>query len=147
MHVEIDRTGLALADLVITGDPVGNPTIPFFFPPDGVQLPDFAMRYTYAPPSQWTPGQVLLGAVLDSASLGLSVMVRATSDVELATLKAELETAVSQFSYTVSLVQGAVTQTWNADATWPAWGPLTFAMASSHMAQAGLSIPVNPIGA
>lgn len=146
MHVEIDRTGLTLEPLLITGDPIGNPDEPFFFPPDGVQLPDFAMRSVYAPPSAWTPGQLLLAATLDSASLGLSVMVRASSDATLATLKSELETAVSQFSYTVTLTQGAAVQSWSADATWPAWGPLDFGLASNYMAQAGLSIPVNPIG-
>lgn len=147
MHVLIDRTSLSLADLEITGDPVGNPTVPFYFPPEGVQLPDFAMRMNYAPPSVWTPGQLLLSATLDSAALGLSVIVRGSSEANLATLKAELEAAVSQFSYEVSVVQGAVTQTWTADPTWPAWGALTFPMASNFMAQAGLSIPVNPIGA
>lgn len=145
LQLIIDRTSLALAPLVIPGGPVGR--IGHWIPLDGIQLPDFSMRTVYAPPSNQVAGQVLLGAVLDSAAFGATVMVHGATPAALGVLKATLQAAVSQFSYTVTLDQDGTSQTWQGDATWPAWGTLEWNLSSRNWARAGLSIPVNPTGA
>lgn len=110
-------------------------------------LPDFAYRYTSAPPSAWVPGNVLLAVVPDSAALALTVGVKGSDTATLEAQKALLTAALAQWPYTVTVDQGGVTVgAWRADPTMPRWGALAQQDAGLFAAEAVVSIPVNPVG-
>lgn len=111
-------------------------------------LPPFAMRYTLAPPSSWVPGNVLLSAVPDSAALTLGVAVRGSDTATLEAQKAILVDALGQWPYVVTVDQGGVVVgAWRADPTIPQWGALTQQDVGLFVAEAAVSIPLNPVGA
>jgi len=136
LSLTISRDG---ADLVITNNPTGTD-----FWVDTVVSPQFSIRATYAPASAYVAGNKLLAAVLDASVLPLVVYAQAASSSALATLQAELEAAVSQFSYTVTLTVDGVARSWQADPTWPNWGDVDSGMVAAKIARASFAIPVNP---
>jgi hypothetical protein len=139
--LSIDRTGLSLSPLVLANNPAGA----YVYPEDGLAQPNFEMRRTYAPDSRYTPGRLLLGAVLDGTTIPLTVTVRGTSAANLLARKAELEAAVAQFAYTVTMtVAGVEVGAWPADPTAPWWGVVDHADAAAFLAVGTLAIPVNP---
>lgn len=143
--LSIDRTGLSLSPLVLNNDPF---TGAFTYPEDGLAEPVFPPRVSYAPDSQWIPGRLALGSVLDAGSIPLSVYVRGTSAANLQTLKVELLTALVQLSYDVTMtVDGVEVGTWPAFPASVAWGVVDHGMAQRHLALATISIPVNPVEA
>lgn len=143
LSVTIDRTALSLSALVIPGTPTdGNP---FWIPQDGIGRPDFAMRLGYAPESRWVSGKHLLDAVVEASSIPLAVQIDRVDDVgELQDARRELEAAVSQFTYTVTIAVGGESETWQADPTWPAWGPWRHEYVDVLIDRADIVIPVNP---
>ena len=138
LSLTITRTALSLADLVITNDPAPGIWI------ESVGAPSFSQRLTYAPPSDYIPGNKLLAKALDASSLPVVLYAKASTSAALATLKASLEAAVNQFAYTVTLTVDGVSQSWAADPTWPNWGDVDDGMAAAKAARALFSIPVNP---
>jgi hypothetical protein len=139
--LSIDRTSLSLSPLVLGNDPSGV----YVYPEDGLAQPNFEMRRRYAPDSAYTPGRLLLGSVLDGTTIPLTIDVRGTSAANLLSRKAELEAAVAQFAYTVTMVvAGQTVGTWPADPTAPWWGIVNHADAAAFIATGTLAIPVNP---
>lgn len=146
LTVSIDRSALTLPALAITGDPIMNPTASYWIPKDGISTPDLAWRLAYAADSAWVAGKQLLSAVLEASSLPLVVMVRAANPTALAARKAELEAAVSQFTYVTTITVGGVSTAWRCDPAFPQWGALTHAHENAVWARGALVIPVNPPG-
>lgn len=115
-------------------------------------LPDWAFRYTQAPPSAWVPGNVLLAATPDSSALTLVVAALGTDTTTLEAQKDLLEAALSQWPFVVTIEvgegAGAVTVgSWRADPTIPHWGAMTPQQSGLFAAEGAVSIPLNPVGA
>lgn len=143
LSVTIDRTALSLSPLVIPGTPTTDN--PFWIPQDGIGRPDFSMRLGYAPDSRWVPGKYLLDAVLEASSLPLAVQIdRVANIAALQVARRELEAAVSQFTYTLTLTVGGEDESWQADPTWPAWGSLRHEYVDVLLDRAEIVIPLNP---
>lgn len=136
-----DRSALELDDLVIDGDPFAGS---FHLPEDGLEWPAFKFRYGYAPESRDVPGRTLLAAVLDASSLPAVIYAHADTTAALKAAQAELEAAVSQWSYDVTLTVDGQSWTWAADPSWPSWGPIDSGMVRARLSRASLVIPINP---
>lgn len=141
--VTLDRTSLSLPPLEITGSAPDTSGL-FLDGSVGLLEPAFDVRATYAPDSNYVPGTQLLTAVLGASTLPLAVVAMGASAAGLATVKAELETAVWQFSYDVTLTVNGQPRTWSAGPCWPAWAELSSALADQHLARTAVVIPVNP---
>lgn len=138
----IDRTSLSLSPLVIEQGPF---TGALYLPEDGLTWPAFTARRTYAPDSAYAAGRVLLAAVQDASELPLTVYAHADTTVALNTAKAELEAAVAQWSYDLTLTVDSVAHTYHAEIVLGVpWGPLDSGMVAAHMARTSFSIPLNP---
>lgn len=142
----IDRASLTLPSLVATGSR-DTTTSGFWIPEEGVGEPEFEPRYSYAPDSVWIPGRSLLAVVLEQGTLPLRINAKADTAVALAAKRRELEAALSQFVYPVTLDIDGATQTWSADFAWPKWASQHAADRDSFIARATVIIPVNPPGA
>lgn len=70
-------------------------------------------------------------------------MARGTSEATLGTLKAELEAALWQFTYTITFNDG-VAKSYFADPSIPVWGEINHIHDKLHIAKGVISIPVNP---
>lgn len=119
---------------------------------NALQLPDWGVRYTYAPPSAWVPGQVLLGAVGEAAAIPLRVAVRGTDGDDLEAQKAVLAAALFTYAAVIGIdadYDGDVTNIglYRMDPVIPGWGPVTPQRAGMLAVETSLSIPVQPTGA
>lgn len=143
LSLSIDRTSLALSALTLSGSaPAG----------DGIVIaslgrPAFQARLVQAPPSDVMPGRVTLGAVKDQGTLPLTVHVLASSSASRASLEQELEEALFQFAYDVTLTIDGSAQTFAADPCVPQWGDLLYGDVRQFTSTASIVIPVNPPGA
>lgn len=146
LTITIGRDSLAKPGLVITGARAASPS-GLWVPQGGYQEPTFEPRLTYAPDSAYVGGSQLLAAVLGQGTLPLAVRAARATEAAVATLKVELEEALAQFTYPVTVELDGVTQTWEADYTWPAWAPREPWMRAQHGERATLAIPVAPPGA
>lgn len=143
ISVTFDREALSLADLVITEDSSDT----FWLPEDGVSWPDFAMRRTYLPDSDYVGGQQLRSAVPAASTLPLTIYAHADTTAELKAAMAELSAAATQWAYDLTLTIDGESWTYPADPEFPQWGQVDSGMVRAHMARASLTVPVNPIGA
>lgn len=140
--LSIDRTSLALAPLVITSNPFGAA---LYLPEEGLVWPVFETRRHYAPDSNHEAGRTLLAAVRGAAELPLTVYATAASGAALETAKAELEAAVAQWSYDLTLTVDSVAHTYHAEIVLDLpWGAIDSGMVAAHMARTSFSIPLNP---
>lgn len=116
-------------------------------------LPEWELRYTYAPPSAHVPGNVLLAAVEDSGAVVLGIAVRGTSLASLEAEKASVKAALAAWpgTFTVEADQGdgpvSLAGPWQTFPTVPRWGAVTPQRAGLYVAETVVSIPVNPAGA
>lgn len=140
--ISIDRTGLSLAPLVIDSDPF---TGSLYLPEEGLVWPAFDTRRLYAPDSNHAAGRTLLAAVQDAAELPLTVYAQGASGAALEAAKAELEAAVAQWSYDLTLTVDSVAHTYHAEIVLGVpWGPIDSGMVAAHLARTSFSIPLNP---
>jgi hypothetical protein len=111
----------------------------------GLGHPSGAWRRGYAS-SPWVDGQLLTSAVLDQATLDLQVLVSASTASILRTRITAMHTAVSQFTYTVTVTLNSVANIWTADpADWSLdGGSWETPLLSRHMQRVNLAIPVYP---
>jgi hypothetical protein len=142
-----------------TGETAGELVLPPECPGAGgawwntLALPEWELRYTYAPPSEFVPGNVLLGAVEDSGAVVLGIAVRGTSLADLEARKVTIREALSawpgEFLATADEGDGPVTigGPWQTFPTLPRWGTVTPQRAGLYVAETTVSIPVNPAGA
>lgn len=114
--------------------------------------PQFAMRYTTAPPSAWIPGQQLLAAVPDLAAVTMTAAVRGTDTETTEAQKVLLGAVLAQWplQVTVTSVQGdedpVEMGSWSGQPSLPLWGPVTPQRAGMYVAECSIQIPVNPVG-
>jgi hypothetical protein len=141
----LTRSALAvpLADLVISGDHTQS----LWLDESGFGRPQFTFRKGHAPESDIFPGQSLLTAVKDQAAIPCGIYARGASAAALDTAMTELETALAQFVFTVTLTVDGVAKSFEAECTAPAWGALDSGEVEAHLARASVVIPVNPPGA
>lgn len=118
-----------------------------------MSLPDWELRNTYAPPSAYVPGNVLLAAVPDSGAIPMTVSVEGTSLDDLEDKKVELETALAAWPGLFKAVAtddtGTVTIAgpWKTFPTIPRWGDVLPTVLGHYLLEATFSLPVNPTGA
>ena len=139
LSVTLSRESLSLADLVITNDPTADITLL----EEGFARPGFTMRRTYAPDSAWVGGRQLLAAVVDASTLPLVFNINGSSAANAEALIDEVEAAVTQFAYDVTLSIDGQAHTWLADPELPSW-TADSGMVRAHMVRGSVVIPVNP---
>lgn len=142
IQIEINRDFLVLDELVITTS-CDITESNYWIRYNTLFRPGFEARRRYSPETTWAPPK-LLASVKESAILAFSVMVQATSSSELATKMTELETALSQFEYDVTMIVDGVSEAWQADACLPGWGTVNYQLQDHNMAIAAIQIPINP---
>ncbi len=141
ISVSIDRTSLSLAPLVIGQDF----SAALYLDEDGVVWPVFETRRLHAPDSNYEPGRTLLAAVQGAAELPLTIYARGGTGAAVAAAKAELEAALAQFTYDLTLTVDSVAYTYRAEIVLGIpWGPIDSGMVAAHMARTSFSIPLNP---
>lgn len=141
IELSIDRASLSLPPLVITGNPFAGS---LHLPEDGATWPAFDTRRTYAPDSAYVGGRTLLAAVREAAEIPLTIYAHATTGALLAAAKAELEAAIAQWSYTLTLTVDSVAHVYAAEVVLGVpWGQIDSGMVAAHLARASFSIPLN----
>lgn len=108
-----------------------------------VAEPAWEYRYREAAAASDRPGRVLLGAVLDQASVPLTVYARAASQSALEGYKLLLDQALAAYPLTITVVENGVTRTYSCWPSRPTW-EADDGMASAFMARATVTIPINP---
>lgn len=144
ISVSIDRSGMAgsPAPLVITDYPGASG---LYLPEDGAVWPVFETRRTYAPDSAYEAGRTLLAAVQGAAELPLTVYAKGADGAAVAAAKAELEAALAQWSYDLTLTVDSVACVYHAEVIYGVpWGPIDSGMVAAHLARTSFSIPLNP---
>ncbi len=143
--ISINRTSLALAPLVLSGSDDANPI--------GITdytEPAMQPRVTYAPDSAYEDGSTPLAVSWQQVPLAFDVSTtNAATEAASRLLIAELRQAISQFSFTVTVVvDGAPAETWtcHAGAIQPV-GSRTFANLARHNPEWSVTIPAHPIRA
>lgn len=120
---------------------------------NSLQLPEWSYRMTYAPPSAYVPGNVLMAAVVDAGAITLRVVVKGTNLVDLEAEKAKVNAAVRAWPGLVIVTADTgdgptnIGGPWQSFPTIPAWGATTPQMYGMLVAEASISLPVNPAGA
>lgn len=141
ISLTIDRGSLSLPPLVVGQDFAAS----LYLPEDGAVWPSFETRRAYAPDSAYVAGRSLLAAVKGAAELSLTVYARGSSGAALATAKADLEAALAQWSYPLTLTVDSVAHTYRAEIVLDVpWGPIDSGMVAAHLARTSFSIPLNP---
>jgi hypothetical protein len=141
ISVSIDRPSLSLPPLVISQDFTAG----LYLPEDGAVWPNFETRRTYASDSAYVSGRMLLAAVQGAAELPLTIYAKAASGAALEASKAELEAALGQWSYALTLTVDSVAHVYRAEVVLGLpWGPIDSGMVAAHMARTSFSIPLNP---
>lgn len=143
--VTIGRESLELPDLVIDGNPS---TGDFHLTEEDCTWPAFTMRRTYAPQSEAVGGEQLLAMVPNQGTIGLGIEAHGGDAAGTALAKLELEAALTQFSYPLTLeVAGVTIGTYLADPEFPQWGALDSGNVRAAIDTATITIPINPTGA
>lgn len=143
--ITIDRSGLpgSLSDLVIDTEGFGT----YYLDRAGLGRVGQTPRETLATASPFVHGQVRTAVVYEESSLPLVVRVQASSSSALDTAVTALETALMQFTYTVTKVVDGVSKTYDAyPATWNSVdGLTTFERATGFYEDLTITIPVYPV--
>lgn len=142
IEISIDRTSLSEDTLVLTPDFTGD-----FWLDENIGRPNFTFRKKHAPESDYAAGQVLLAAVMDQADVSFTVYAHADTTAALDALMTDLESALAQFIYEVTVTIDGVAKVYEAECSMPAWGPIDSGEVRAHLVRAAVSIPVNPPGA
>lgn len=141
--------GPVATPLVLTADCGQVPGITW----TALGLPEWALRYLYAPPSNYVSGDVLLATVRDSGAVVMTVSVQASSLADLETKKGQVETALAawpgEFKAQATDTSGTVTIAgpWNTFPTIPSWGDVLIPLLDYYYMETTFSLPVNPPGA
>lgn len=142
ISLTFDRNSLSLTPLVVTSNPHGTT---LHLPEDGLTWPAFGTRRTYAPDSAYAAGRALLAAVKDATEIPVTVYAHGDTTAALNAAQAELEAAVAQWSYDLTLTVDGVPHVYRAEIVLGIpWGPVDSGMVRAHMARTSFSIPLNP---
>lgn len=141
--VSIDRSSLSLAALTIDD----TTAAPYMLMVDGLGRPAITWRLTSMPDSADAHGTEYIAAVKEQSSLPLRVMVRAGTSAALNTAVTDLEDALSQFSYTVTVTVDGVAKTWSCSPA--AYGidgsQVDYFKVVQHYEVLTITVPVYPI--
>lgn len=145
---------------IVLGDP-DDPTL--VLPPEcdehgiwwnDLGEPAWDLRLEYAPPSAQVPGQVLLSAVEDLASLPLRVAVKGTTLAQMLLRRETVTAALRAWPGTVTLtatVDGGEPVVyggpWQSFPAIPTWGKVDLDLLGLFVCEGAVSLPVNPPGA
>lgn len=141
--VTISRDG---TDLVMHG--TRSLAAGFWLPLDGIGHPSRTVRRGYAS-SPWIDGDTLVSSRLEHAALRISPWVYGSTQAQLDDRLDELDTAVGQFTYTVSVqIATGTIRIWTADPadvslrdeTWDARHAF-----GAYRQRVSLLIPVHPV--
>lgn len=116
-------------------------------------LPEWALRYLWAPPSAYVAGDALLAVVRDSGFVPMTVSVEGTSITDLEAKKAEVETALAAWPgvFEAEAVTDDETVTiagpWETFPVVPGWGDVLPTVLGHHLVETSFLLPVNPPGA
>lgn len=144
--VTIDRSGLSLSDLVIDS----SLTATYTLAEGGLGRIGIAQRETFADDSAWVDGRMRVAVVKEESALPLVVRVQASTSSALDTAVVALETALCQFTYTVTMVVDGVSKVWTA---YPAAiggaddGLIHPWQVEAHYADLSIRIPLYPVAA
>lgn len=127
--VTIDRAGLSLADLVAPNDPTSD----FYFPEDGLRFPRLSLRKVYAPESEFIGGRVKLAQVPGVADYPVTFYAHADTTAALFVLMDELEAAVTQFTFDLTVTIDGEARTYLAEGDFPDWGEVDSGMVRAHL--------------
>lgn len=130
ISLTIDRTGLSLADLVVDADPF---TGDFHIPEDGLRWPRLAMRSVYAPESEFIQGRVKLAQVAGVADYPVTLYAHGTTTAEVFTAMDELEAAVTQFEFDLTVTIDGQSRTYLAEGDFPDWGEVDSGQVRGHL--------------
>lgn len=141
--VSIDRTGLSLSALVIDTEGFGT----YYVDKAGFGRVGRLPRETLATASPFVHGQFRTSVVWEEATLPLTVRVQADSSSALNTAVVALETALSQFTYSVTVTVDGVAKVWTAyPATWNSTdGLLAVERVRAFHEDLSITIPVYPV--
>jgi hypothetical protein len=143
LTITIGRDSLDLEPLVITGSRDTTPS-GIWVPESGIeQMPGLEPLRTYAPASAYVRRK-LLAVVLNGNDLVATFRVQGTDADPLTSRRAELEQAVAQFVFPITLSIDGIGFTGEGEASWPAWSARTPDDRAANRDRCRLAIPVNP---
>lgn len=146
ISLTIDRQGLAtgglpIEDLVLADDcGTGNG----LWLGDGIIRPTFQPRKTYAPDSKYVRGKQLIAVVRDQGELSFPVIVKGDSPATVEARVNELEQALWQFTYDVTLSVDGQSTTFEAEPAVPVWGRIFLGQLRTFSRAGQVSIAINP---
>lgn len=121
LTITLDRASLDLDPLIITGSRATTPS-GIWVPEGGLQqLPSPEPRRTYPPESAYVSRRRALAVVLDGTDLIFVARLQGTDEDPLTARHAELEAAVSQYFYPVTVDVDGVAMSGEGECTWPTW--------------------------
>ena len=135
----IDRTALSRSELVITGTSSG-----LWVPAGGQGRPAKVWRRQTAT-SPFMHGTVQTGATLDQATLPFEVYAEGTSTATLHTKMDELETALFQFTFGVTVTIDAEATVWAGYCADVSWSDVDHELADLFVSKATISVPCHPV--
>lgn len=141
--VTIDRSSLSLADLVI--DEAMDGTYVLLLG-SRLRRPGTIWRKSAMPDSNDVHGTEFLTAVKEQADIPLKVMVQADTSAALDTAIDELDDALSQFTYPVTVDLDGVEKVWDASpAPWSPDDLEEYQAVLQHFDVLTVTLPVYPI--
>lgn len=140
LTIAIDRAGLSLADLVLSGtsDAETWGILP------GFTLPGQIANVVYAE-SPFLHGSVATHATWQQAVLSFDAMPSAADGAALSLAVEELREALAQFSYEVTVTLNSVDYVWTCDMGSLSPSPLDFPEVDANRPIFSVSIPCYPV--
>lgn len=143
LSVAITRTALSLGALTIDDQPK---SVGLWIPEDGLgRVGKSWRRRTVSSP--FINGSVQVGAVLDDGSIPLALYAQAATTAALRTLQDEVEAALFQWSFDLTIAEDGQADTYSCDCADVAWNAYDSGMTRAHLARATVTIPCYPVGA
>lgn len=142
LTVTIDRTGLSLSPLVLSGTDDSTDLGVVNFTRPGEQ-----MRLSQMPDSMATHGTEFTGASLQQGILSFDYVIdRADDEADVQTFRRAVSAAVQQFSFAVTTQEGnAAAEVWSANAGSVAPLSRVYTDLANNNPVLNVSIPVYPI--
>jgi hypothetical protein len=141
LTLTLGRDSLDLPALVITGAP---PAGGAGFRVDTLTRPARVWERERAA-SQWVHGAVQTRATLEVASFGLTVHAQAASAAALDALRDELDDALSQWTFPLTVNESGVSKVYDCDCADVSWQDYDSGMADAHLSTATVTVPCYPL--
>jgi hypothetical protein len=143
LTITIGRDSLDLAPLVITGSRDTTPS-GIWVPESGIeQMPGLEPLRTYAPTSAYVRRK-LLAVVLNGNDFIATFRLQGTVEDPLTARRTQLEQAVAQFAFPLTVSIDGIGFTGEGEASWPAWSARTPDDRAADRDRCRLAIPVTP---